>query len=74
MIITNDLCTSCHSVSFFDHANIVSKVIVGDSTNSTLIMRLKGQIDPQMPKNKDPLGNQIITLIGTWVEEGALDN
>ena len=74
LFITDDLCTSCHDVSFFDHANIVSKVIVGDSTNSTLIKRLKGQDVTQMPMGKVPLGGSIITLIATWIQEGAIDN
>ena len=74
LFITDDLCTSCHDVSFFDHANILSKVIAGDSTNSTLIKRLKGEGVIQMPKDKDPVENPIITLIATWIQEGAIDN
>ena len=76
LFITDDLCTSCHvhSVSFFDHANILSKVIAGDSTNSTLIKRLKGQGLTQMPMGKDPVGSPIITLIATWIQEGAKEN
>ena len=76
LFITDDLCTSCHvhNVSFFDHENILSKVEIGDSTNSTLIKRLKGQSVIQMPMNKDPVGNPIITLIATWIQEGAINN
>ena len=76
LFITDELCTSCHvhSVSFFDHANILSKVEVGDSTNSVLIKKLKGESGIRMPKNKDPVGNPIITLIATWIQEGAIDN
>jgi len=76
LFITDNLCTSCHvhDVSFFDHANILSKVIAGDSTNSTLIKRLKGQDVTQMPMGKDPVGSPIITLIATWIQEGAKEN
>ena len=71
---TNQLCTSCHSVSFFSHVNLMSVVEVADSSNSMLIKRLKGEVTPQMPKNKTPLEAQIITSIATWIQEGALDN
>ena len=71
---TNQLCTSCHSVSFFTHVNLMSVVEVSDSTNSVLIKRLKGDGVTQMPKNKTPLEAQIITSIATWIQEGALDN
>ena len=76
LFITDGLCTSCHvhDVLFFDHANILSKVIAGDSTNSTLIKRLKGQGVTQMPMDKDPVGSPIITLIATWIQEGAKEN
>ena len=76
LFITDDLCTSCHvhSVTFFDHTNILLKVVIGDSTNSTLIKRLKGQGVTQMPMDKDPVGSPIITLIATWIQEGAKEN
>ena len=74
LFITDNLCTSCHHVGMFLHANILSLVTIGDSTNSTLIKRLKGQISPQMPKDKDSLGDSIITLIATWIQEGAFNN
>ena len=74
IFITDNLCTSCHSVSFFTHVNLMSVVEVSDSTNSMLIRRLKGDAVLQMPKNKPPLEAQIITSIATWIQEGALDN
>ena len=74
IFITDQLCTSCHSVSFFTHVNLMSVVEVSDSTNSVLIKRLKGDGVTQMPKNKTPLEAQIITTIATWIQEGALDN
>ena len=76
LFTTDELCTSCHvhSVSFFSHINIMSVVNESDSTNSTLIKKLKGQAGTQMPKNKDPLEQLIITLIATWIQEGAQDN
>ena len=74
IFITDQLCTFCHSVSFFTHVNLMSVVEVSDSTNSVLIKRLKGDGVTQMPKNKTPLEAQIITSIATWIQEGALDN
>ena len=74
LFTTGELCTSCHYVSFFSHITIMSVINAGDSTNSTLIKRLKGQGVTQMPKNKDPLEQPIITLIATWIQEGAQDN
>ena len=74
LFITDNLCTSCHNVSLFDHENISSLVSTGDSTSSTLIIRLKGQVTPQMPKDKDSFEGSIITLIATWIQEGAANN
>ena len=73
-------CTGCHGGSaglFLDtYANLILGNVVssGDSINSLLIKKLKGTAGTQMPQNKDPLGAQIITLIATWIQEGAKDN
>ena len=73
-------CTSCHGgsagLSLDTYANLILGNVVssGDSINSQLIKKLKGTAGTQMPQNKDPLGAQIITLIATWIQEGAKDN
>ena len=73
-------CTSCHGVSggltLTSYSNLMGNDVVNpfDSAASELIQRLKGTSEPQMPQNKDPLGAQIITLIATWIQEGAKDN
>ena len=43
--------------------------------NSKLIKRLKGDGVAQMPfGGKEDLDAQIITLIATWIQEGAQNN
>ena len=81
---TNDYCTSCHvgesgsgGLSLESYEKLISDdiVAVGDSTNSKLIKRLKGDGVAQMPfGGKEALDAQIITLIATWIQEGAQNN
>ena len=81
---TNDYCTSCHfgtsgssGLNLESYENLISNDVVvdGDSTNSKLIKRLKGDGVPQMPfGGKEALDEKIITLIATWIQEGANDN
>src|SRR5882672_259698 len=42
-----------------------------NSAGSTLIRRLTGAIDPQMPKDEDPLTPAQIALIAAWIDQGA---
>lgn len=51
-------------------------VIPGDPLTSILVMLIEGRADPslQMPHGKNPLSAEEITLIRTWVEQGANNN
>ena len=49
------------------------EVIVGLNSDSS-VKRLKGEGVTRMPKDKDPVENPNITLIATWIQEGAKDN
>jgi mono/diheme cytochrome c family protein len=43
----------------------------GNSVRSTLIDRLTGRLDPQMPKDEDPLSRAQIAQFRTWIDQGA---
>src|SRR5262249_27311849 len=43
----------------------------GNGAGSALIHRLTGALDPQMPKDKDPLRPAGIPLIRRWIDHGA---
>ena len=51
-----------------------SLITVGEPGNSILVQRLEGTLQPQMPYNRQPLTNNQITGIRTWIIEGALNN
>jgi len=46
----------------------------GNSADSLIIKRLEGTIEPQMPKDKAPLADDLIQKIKDWIDEGALEN
>ena len=48
----------------------------GDTLTSALIMLVEGRADPsiRMPHHKDPLSNEQIGLLRSWVEQGAKNN
>ena len=43
----------------------------GNGTASLIVQRLLGRVDPQMPKDEDPLPSATIALIRRWIDEGA---
>src|SRR5439155_10209021 len=43
----------------------------GDGAGSAIIHRLTGALDPQMPKDADPLAPAEIALIRLWIDQGA---
>lgn len=43
----------------------------GNSARSLLIHRLAGAVEPQMPKDEDPLTPAQIALIRRWIDQGA---
>jgi hypothetical protein len=43
----------------------------GNEKGSLLIHRLTGDVEPQMPKDEDPLTDAEVGLIRAWIEQGA---
>ena len=43
----------------------------GNATRSILIHRVTGAVEPQMPKDEDPLTTREIALIRLWIDQGA---
>jgi hypothetical protein len=43
----------------------------GKSADSLMLQRLTGDIEPQMPKDEDPLAEAQMALIRQWIDEGA---
>jgi hypothetical protein len=51
-------------------------VVPGDPLSSSLYRLVAGKVDQsiQMPHTKDPMSEQEIALIETWIAQGAQDN
>jgi hypothetical protein len=43
----------------------------GNGVGSLLIHRIRGDIEPQMPKDKDPLSAAQMALLRLWIDQGA---
>src|SRR5262245_9189721 len=43
----------------------------GNAAGSPLMQRLTGALDPQMPKDADPLPPADLALIRLWIDQGA---
>ncbi len=43
----------------------------GNAARSILIHRVTGAVEPQMPKDKDPLTPREVALIRLWIDQGA---
>jgi hypothetical protein len=77
-------CTSCHGGQiglYLDSYHTLlagsswGKVIIpGDTVSSTLLQRIKGEIQPRMPLNRPSMSTEDIALIETWIMEGAVNN
>lgn len=52
----------------------LKRVEPGNSANSIIIKRLRGEITPRMPLDKDPLPAAVIDSIAKWIDNGALNN
>jgi len=46
-------------------------ILPGNGAGSPLVHHLTGALDPQMPKDEDPLPAAEIALIQTWIDQGA---
>jgi mono/diheme cytochrome c family protein len=82
--IIKDHCLECHSqdkrkggLSLATYADALDggrngpAIRPGRSARSILIHRLTGAVEPQMPKDKDPLTPRQIALIRQWIDQGA---
>jgi hypothetical protein len=61
--------------SYDNLMNHVPRLVVsGTTSNNLLIQRLDGTIPPRMPSNQNPLTDNQINGIKTWIKEGAKNN
>jgi mono/diheme cytochrome c family protein len=85
--IFDDHCTTCHGLSANGELDLRSYsglidaigphapvVVTGDSVNSFLVQRIKGNLQPQMPWELTPLTSVQINLICLWIEQGAVND
>ncbi|MDP6685084.1 MAG: c-type cytochrome domain-containing protein, partial [Candidatus Marinimicrobia bacterium] len=80
--IFNSNCTVCHGGSgglflssytgLMTGGNSGQVLIAGDGTNSLIIQKLRGTAQgSQMPMGGNPLEESVISLLETWINEGA---
>jgi mono/diheme cytochrome c family protein len=82
--IISDHCLECHSqdkrkggLSLATYADALDggrngpAIRPGNSTRSLLMHRITGAVEPQMPKDEDPLTPAQITLLRRWIDQGA---
>ena len=82
--IIEDRCLECHSqdkrkggLSLATYADALDggrngpAIRPGNSARSILIHRVTGAVEPQMPKDEDPLTPAQTTLIRRWIDQGA---
>ena len=50
------------------------RVEAGNSANSLLLKILRGEVNPRMPLNGNPLPAATIDSIAKWIDNGALNN
>ena len=82
--ILNKNCNVCHGgqvglyVDAYDTLLAGSSrgkvVIPGDPAKSTLLQRIKGEVQPRMHLNRQSMSGGDIALIETWIREGAANN
>jgi hypothetical protein len=54
--------------------NSLQVVVRGEPDQSVLILRIEGRIAPRMPLSRNPLNQNQISGLRTWIAEGALNN
>ena len=62
--------TSYDNVMF----NTLQVVIRGQPDQSVLVLRIEGRLGQRMPLDRNPLNQNQINGIRTWIAEGALNN
>ena len=82
--IIADHCLECHSqdkrkggLSLATYADALEggrngpAIRPGSSARSILLHRLTGAVEPQMPKDENPLSRVQVALIRRWIDQGA---
>src|SRR6266542_335901 len=82
--IIADRCLECHSqdkrkggLSLATYADALDggrngpAIRPGNGARSLLIHRITGAVEPQMPKDKDPLTPAEVALVRRWIDQGA---
>ena len=82
--IIKEHCLECHSqdkrkggLSLATYADALDggrngpAIRPGNAARSIVIHRLTGAVEPQMPKDKDPLTPRQIALVRQWIDQGA---
>jgi hypothetical protein len=82
--IIADHCLECHSqdkrkggLSLATYADALDggrngpAIRPGNSTRSLLVHRVTGAVEPQMPKDEDPLTPGQVALLRRWIDQGA---
>jgi cytochrome c553 len=76
-------CTGCHSgdgvglkrgkldLTTFESMQSKKVVLAGNTDESKLLLRLKGEIEPRMPQGPNKLSDAAIAKIERWIKEGA---
>jgi len=74
-------CVACHGraggLSLESHEALMQGgakgpvVVAGDPAASELVAYIEGTAEPRMPKGADPLTDEQITAIRTWILQGA---
>lgn len=77
-------CLECHSadkrkggLSFATYADALeggrngAVIRPGNSAASLMVHRLTGEVEPQMPKDEDPLTASELALVRLWIDQGA---
>lgn len=50
------------------------RVVPNNSSQSLIIKILRGEVNPRMPLNRNPLDPAVIDSIAKWIDLGALNN
>ncbi len=85
-ILFNQTCalSGCHDdaipdrVKLTSHTNVIfanpQVVVEGAPDQSILVLRIEGRLGTTMPLNRNPLNQNQINGIRTWIAEGARNN
>lgn len=85
-VLFNQTCalSGCHDdgqndqVKLTSHTNVLFAnpqiVVEGDPGSSILVLRIEGRLGVRMPLNRNPLNQNQINGIRTWIAEGARNN